>query len=308
MFPARTIVVAGATGLIGTELVSELLAHGYDVIRLVRGNHTAAVAGVTDSQWDPSTGQIDQDVIDDSYGVINLSGSGVADKRWDRIVRKELRSSRLQPTKTLVRAINASPRPPKVFLSGSATGYYGLPEHPVSESTPPGTTFLAGLCVDWERAAASAMVSGARVAYLRTGLVMTAQGGTLGKVLPLLKHGLGGPLGSGQQPWSWISLDDVVRAIIFLLEHNNAWGPVNLVSPNTVSNAQFMEAIAGAFGKPAKVKVPAKALRLAMGQISSEVTSGVEVEPTVLTSLGFKYEQESLTQLAQQIMTQVKSN
>lgn len=298
MFPARTIVISGATGFIGSALVTKLLDQGYDVIRLVRGTKTKPMKGVIDSLWDPTTGLIDQSIIDDSYGVINLSGAGIADKRWDRIVRKELRTSRMQPTKTLTRAINASPRPPKVFLSGSATGYYGYPTHPVAESAPPGTTFLAGLCVDWERAAASAMAAGTRIVYLRTGLVMSASGGTLGKILPLLKHGLGGPLGSGEQKWSWISLEDHVRAILFLLEHPNAWGPVNLVSPGTVSNKEFMEGIAKGFGKSARFKVPATALRAAMGQMSVEVTEGVAVRPTVLESLGFEYHQPTISALS----------
>jgi uncharacterized protein (TIGR01777 family) len=306
MYPARTVVISGSTGLIGSALVSALVEQGYDVVRLVRSSRTPPVPLVTDSLWDPTSGTIDQSVIDDAYAVINLAGASIAGKRWDRIVRKELRSSRISATKTLVRAINTSPRPPKVLLSGSATGFYGFPDRIVDESTPAGTTFLAGLCVDWERAAASAMVSGTRVAYLRTGLVMTAQGGTLGKMLPLVKLGIGGPLGSGDQLWSWISLEDEVRAILFLLEHDKAWGPVNLTAPDAVSNSVFMSTLAQAFGKGARVKVPAVALRAAMGQMSSEVVQGVHVKPTVLEALGFKFNHSTLEALAEHIASEAR--
>lgn len=304
MHPTPLVVISGATGLIGSALVEDLLDHGYDVVRLVRSAKTPRNIRAIDSLWNPTTGSIDTSVIDGAYAVINLAGAGISDKRWDRISRKEIRTSRMDATRTLVRAINGVQNPPKAFLSGSATGIYGFPDRVVDETTPPGTTFLASVCVDWERAASHAMSVGTRVTNLRTGLVMTPQGGALKKILLPLKIGAGGPLGSGDQKWSWISLEDQVRAIRFLLTEDRAWGPVNLVSPDTKTNAELTDAIGKALGKPTRFRVPAKALRAALGQFADEITNGVEVRPTVLKSFGFTYMHENVTELAEWIRQQ----
>lgn len=304
MQPTPRVVISGATGMIGSALTDELLNLGYDIVRLVRSPKTPTDPRVTDSLWDPTTGSIDSSVVNGAYAVINLAGAGIASKRWDRITRKEIRTSRMDATRTITRAINGASAPPKVFLSGSATGYYGFPDRVVDETTPPGTTFLASVCVDWERAASHAMSVGTRVTYLRTGLVMTPKGGALKKILLPMKMGAGGPLGSGKQKWSWITLDDEVRAICFLLTESRAWGPVNLVSPQTATNAELTDAIGDALGKPSKIRVPEKVLRAALGQFSSEIVNGVEVKPVALTSLGFEFRHATLTSLAKWVKDQ----
>lgn len=298
------VVIAGATGMIGTALIDELLAHGFDVVRLVRSYKTEPDSRVIDSYWDPASGVIDFDVIDGAYGVVNLAGSSIGAKRWDRIIKKDLKQSRINSTKLLVRAINKVAAPPKVFLSGSATGYYGFPGKTVTEGSPSGNTFLAGLCVDWERIAAGALASGTRVAYLRTGLVMAPQGGALKKILVPLRLGVGGPLGDGTQIWSWISLKDEVRAIRFLLENERGWGPINLVNNAPTTNLELTEALADRFGRSARFKVPAKALRLALGEFATEITNGVEVAPTALNSLDFTFEHSNLDELTAWVKAQ----
>ncbi len=298
------VVVSGATGLIGTRLVDALLDAGYDVIRLIRSAKTEPNPRVIDSLWDPSAGIIDKAVIDGAYGVVNLAGSGIGDRRWDRIVKRDILASRVNATNTLVKAITNVPTPPKVFVSGSATGYYGFPDQIVDESSPSGDTFLADVCTAWERAASGAMTAGTRVAYARTGLVMSHDGGALKKLLFPLKCGLGGPLGSGDQPWSWISLEDEVRALMFMLEHDKAWGPVNLVAPQTVPHAELVAQIARELHRPHALKVPPFALRLAVGEFAQEIVNGVHVLPTVLESLGFEYSHPRVEDLARWVGAQ----
>ncbi|MFD2839258.1 TIGR01777 family oxidoreductase [Populibacterium corticicola] len=299
------VVVSGATGLIGSKVVDALLDAGYDVIRLVRSAKTEPNPRVIDSLWDPSAGVIDSTVIDGAYGVINLAGAGIGDRRWDRIVKREILASRVGATTTLVKAITSVPTPPQVLVSGSATGYYGFPDQIVDETSPSGDTFLAGVCTAWERAASGAMTAGTRVAYARTGLVMSPEGGALKKLLLPLKFGVGGPLGSGEQLWSWISLEDEVRALVFLLEHDKAWGPVNLVAPQTVPHRELVAKVAGEIHRPHALKVPAFALRAVVGEFAQEIVNGVHVEPTVLESLGFEYSHPRVDALARWISQQV---
>ena len=286
----RRVVVSGGSGLVGNALIPVLLEQGYTVTQLVRSAPAQpTLPGVTTALWNPARGTIAQEAVDSAFAVINLSGSGIASKRWDRVTRKEIRTSRISSTSTLAAAVVRSSTPPQVFLSASATGFYGFPGVTVNESSTSGDTFLAGVCVDWERAATSVLAAGTRLACLRTGLIMTPAGGTLKKLLLPLKLGVGGPLGTGQQVWSWISLEDHIRAIIFLLEQKSAWGPVNLVAPQATTNAELTHAFAQALHRPDKFRVPEKILRLALGQFSGEVVRGVEVQPTVLESLGFSF-------------------
>ena len=283
------VAVTGSSGLIGTALVAALRADGHRVIRLVRAGPPAQDTLV----WDPRAerGGLDPRSLDGVGAVVHLAGAGVADKRWTAGYRAEIRSSRVQGTRALVSALAAMAAPPGVLLSGSAIGWYGdIGGREVTESEPAGRGFLAGVVRDWEAAAGEAASAGIRVVTLRSGIVLSRHGGMLGRLLPLFRLGLGGRLGSGRQVMSWIGLPDWVAAARFLLAHADVTGPVNLTSPNPVSNAEFTSALAHAVHRPAVLSVPVPALKLAVGGVSSDILSSARVMPQRLLAEGFGYQ------------------
>jgi len=283
------VAVTGSSGLIGTALVAALRADGHRVIRLVRAGPPAQDTLV----WDPRAerGGLDPRSLDGVGAVVHLAGAGVADKRWTAGYRAEIRSSRVQGTRALVSALAAMAAPPGVLLSGSAIGWYGdIGGREVTESEPAGRGFLSGVVRDWEAAAGEAASSGIRVVTLRSGIVLSRHGGMLGRLLPLFRLGLGGRLGSGRQVMSWIGLPDWVAAARFLLAHADVTGPVNLTSPNPVSNAEFTSALAHAVHRPAVLIVPVPALKLAVGGVSSDILSSARVMPRRLLAEGFGFQ------------------
>ncbi len=247
-------------------------------------------------QWDPqAAGGLDPAALDDVTAVVNLAGAPVAAGRWTDARKAELRASRIQSTKTLVRAMAAAPTPPGVLISGSAIGWYGdTGDRPVDESAPAGPGFLAGLARDWEAAAAQASSAGTRVACVRTGIVLSRSGGMLGQLLPVFRLGLGARLGGGDQYISWISLSDEVRAIRFLLDARDVDGPVNLTAPEPVTNAQFTTVLAAQLSRPALLRVPGALLRAGLGELSSELLAGARVLPRKLTEAGFEFRHRDL--------------
>lgn len=276
------IGVTGASGLIGTALVPALKAHGHDVVRFVR--HPAATAD--ERRWDGLT--LAPDAAADLGAVIHLAGAGVGDKRWTSSYKKVLVDSRLKGTAAVARAVAAAGTP--VLLSASAIGWYGDTGSTVTdESGSPGTGFLADLCVQWEQATKPADGS-ARVAHLRTGIVLSSKGGALAKQIPIFKAGLGAPLGSGKQWLSWISLQDEVSAIVHLLTADVA-GPVNLVGPEPVTNKDFTKALGRALHRPTlPVPVPGFVLKAALGEFAQEgVLTGQRLLPSVLEKSGFNF-------------------
>jgi len=283
------VAVTGSSGLIGTALVAALRADGHRVIRLVRAGPPAQDTLV----WDPRAerGGLDPRSLDGVGAVVHLAGAGVADKRWTAGYRAEIRSSRVQGTRALVSALAAMAAPPGVLLSGSAIGWYGdIGGREVTESEPAGRGFLSGVVRDWEAAAGEAASAGIRVVTLRSGIVLSRHGGMLGRLLPLFRLGLGGRLGSGRQVMSWIGLPDWVAAARFLLAHADVTGPVNLTSPNPVSNAEFTSALAHAVHRPAVLIVPVPALKLAVGGVSSDILSSARVMPRRLLAEGFGFQ------------------
>ncbi len=233
------LVVSGSSGLIGTALVSSLRSHGHTVVRLVR-----RPASATDEiTWDPTAGSLASGSLDGVDAVINLSGAGIGDKRWTSAYKRELLDSRLRTTELLARSIAEAEQRPSAFLSGSAIGWYGpRGDEELTETSAPGSSFLADICRQWETATAAADAAGVRTAHLRTGIVLAAGGGALKKQLPLFKLGAGGRFGSGRQWQSWISLDDEVAAIEHLLAADVA-GPVNLTAPHPVTNREFAKVL-----------------------------------------------------------------
>lgn len=281
------VVVSGASGLIGSALVPHLRSAGHEVIRLVR----RAPASPDEASWDPATGTVDLGSIGGVDAVVNLSGAGVGDKRWTDAYKAEIRNSRVQATSTLAKAMAGLEPKPRVLVNGSAIGWYGdTGDRPVNESAPVGSGFLAEVVRDWEAATAPAEQAGIRVVQARTGLVVAKEGGAWARLFPIFRFGLGGKLGSGRQYWSWISLRDEVRALTFLLEHEEVGGPVNLTAPHPATNAEVTSAMGKVLGRPTLLPVPTFALKAALGEFSSEVLGSAFVLPTVLEGASFAWE------------------
>ena len=282
MLPPQRIAVTGASGLIGSALVGYLKSQGHTVQRLVR---RAAVSS-EEITWDPIAGTVDMEALAGVDAVIHLAGAGVSDKRWTKKYRSEILNSRLLGTTTIAKAVAIVK--PQVFISASAIGWYGESgNRAVIESDRAGDDFLAAVCHEWESAAD--LAGDVRTVKLRTGLVLDPTGGALGKMLPIFRFGLGGKLSNGKQWWSWITLHDQIRAIAFLLE-NKVSGPVNLTSPNPVTNTEFTAGLARAMHRPALFPVPAFALKIVLGGFSAEVLGSKKVMPQVLTEAGFTFD------------------
>lgn len=283
----QRIAITGASGLIGTALVGHLKSEGHTVQRFVR----RPVVAPDEIQWDPKSGYVDIEALRGVDAVIHLAGVGVGDKRWSKKYKSEILNSRLLGTTAIAHAVNEVK--PQVFISASAIGWYGESgNRSVIESDRVGDDFLAAVCREWEGAAD--LVTDVRTVKLRTGLVLDPTGGALGKMLPLFRLGLGGKLGNGKQWWSWITLHDVIRAITFLLE-NKVEGPVNLTSPNPVTNQEFTSALARAMHRPALFPAPAIALKIALGGFSSEILGSKKVIPQVLSDSGFTWDYPHIT-------------
>jgi len=283
----QRIAVTGASGMIGSALVGHLKSEGHTVQRLVR----RLPVSPDEIQWDPKTGYVDIEALRGVDAVIHLAGVGVGDKRWTKRYKSEILNSRLLGTTAIANAV--AEVKPQVFISASAIGWYGdSGNRAVVESDSVGNDFLAAVCREWEGAAD--LAGDVRTVKLRTGLVLDPTGGALGRMLPLFRFGLGGKLGSGKQWWSWITLHDVVRAIIFALE-NPIVGPVNLTTPNPVTNQEFTAALARAMNRPALFPAPAIALKIALGGFSSEVLGSKKVMPNALSDAGFVWDYPHIT-------------
>lgn len=283
----QRIAITGASGLIGTALVGHLKSEGHTVQRFVR----RPVVAPDEIQWDPKTGYVDIEALRGVDAVIHLAGVGVGDKRWTKKYKSEILNSRLLGTTAIAHAVNEVK--PQVFISASAIGWYGESgNRSVVETDRVGDDFSAAVCREWEGAAD--LVTDVRTVKIRTGLVLDPTGGGLGKMLPLFRLGLGGKLGSGKQWWSWITLHDVIRAITFLLE-NKISGPVNLTSPNPVTNQEFTSALARAMHRPALFPAPALGLKIALGGFSSEILGSKKVIPQALTDAGFTWDYPHIT-------------
>lgn len=279
------VAVTGASGLIGSALVTALLADGHDVVRLVR----RPTGEPDEASWDPATGTVDLDRLAGTDAVVHLAGAGVGDHRWTDSYKREIRDSRVRGTTAVARAVAALDPAPRVLVSASAIGYYGdTGDGTVDETAPRGTGFLADVVAEWERAADPAREAGIRVVHPRSGLVMARRGGAWGRMLPLFKAGLGGRLGNGRQWWSFITLADEVAALRWLLDADVS-GPVNLTAPHPATNAQVTTAMGRALHRPTVLPVPAFALRAVLGEFSTEVLGSARVLPAALQQAGFAF-------------------
>lgn len=288
------IAVTGATGLIGSALVPALEAAGHEAVRLVR----ATPSRPGDIFWDPAAGTLDPGDLTGVDAVVHLAGAGIGDKRWTDERRALILRSRTESTSLLAGAMASCADGPRVLLSGSAIGFYGdRGDEQLDERSAAGSGFAAEVCVAWEGSAAAAVDAGIRTALLRTGIVLAGRGGALGKMLPPFRLGLGGPMGSGRQWMSWISLTDEVRAIIHLLDSDVA-GPVNLTAPAAVTNRDFAKELGAALHRPAAIPLPAAAPRLLMGRALADelLFASQRVLPTVLLADGFEFSHPTLGQ------------
>lgn len=286
------LAVTGASGLIGSAFVKAAEARGDEVLRLVRRKPKT----VKEVYWNPKTGEIDHLLLDGLDAIVHLAGAGVGNRRWSEKYKKEIYSSRVNSTRLIVKAISKMHKPPKVLVSASAIGYYGdTGLKLVDENAPAGSGFLADICVAWEAAAKPAKDFGVRVVHPRTGLVLSRKGGLLKKLYPIFFFGLGGKMGNGKQYWSCISLNDQVRAIFHLIENEKISGGVNLVLPEAVTNKEFVKTLGKTIKRPTLFSVPAIALKIALGEFSSEVLGSVRVAPGKLIVNDFKFEESDLS-------------
>ena len=285
---AASVMVSGASGLIGRALVPFLTTGGHRVVRLVRG---ATDPAPDTARWDPARGVDDTAALEGIDAAVHLAGEPIAAARWTDAVRARIRGSRVDGTRRLCEMLAGLARPPRVLVAASAIGIYGdRGDTACDEATPPGTGFLADVCRDWEAATEPARRAGIRVVQLRIGVVLSPLGGALAQLLPVFRLGAGGVAGSGGQWMSWIGIDDVLGAIHHAIVTDALAGPVNAVAPEPATNRDFTAVLARVLRRPALMRVPAAALRLAVGDLADEaVLASTRVEPAALTASGYRF-------------------
>ena len=289
------IVLAGATGFLGRPLTARLVAAGHAVTVLTR--HPSPGSAVPQVQWQPDgTAGPWAGVIDGADAVVNLSGAPLAPRRWTTERKRVLVDSRVMPNRSLVAAIGAAKTRPRVLVSASGAGYYGhCEDRTITEEAPPGDDFLGRLALEWEGAANVARTLGTHAVAIRTGLVLGEGGGVLAPMLPPFRLGLGGPFGDGRQYWPWVHLDDWLALVEFTLAQPSLDGPFNNSAPEPATNEEFSRTLARVLHRPCLFRVPAFALRLAMGEMADGLLlSGQRAVPARALSLGFRFRYESL--------------
>ncbi len=288
------VLMSGASGMIGASLRAALEVETFPVLQLVR----EAPSRPNQLRWNPAATPAVENLhpLEGLAAAIHLSGANLSGHRWTAAYKRELVGTRIDSTRNLVQTLLSLSNPPPVLLVASAIGFYGdRGDALLDERSSPGNGFLADLCRQWEQASQPAIDAGIRVVHLRFGVVLGRQGGALAKMLPLFRLGLGGPLGSGRQWMSWISLNDLVVAALFALRSPSLSGPLNLTAPHPVTNAEFTRALAHAVHRPAILPAPAFALRLAMGEMAdAALLSSARVYPAKLVDAGFPFAHPTL--------------
>lgn len=281
------VLVTGSSGLVGSALVPYLVRGGHRVFRLIRlkPQHNA-----DEIYWDPTADEVDQAGLEGFEGVVHLAGENIAG-RWTAGKKALIRDSRVKGTRLLCQTLAQLEKPPRVLVCASAIGYYGnRGDEVLREDSPPGSGFLADLCREWEAAASPAAQKGVRVNHLRIGLVLSAEGGALKRMLFPFKLGLGGKIGSGKQYMSWIAIDDLVRVILRVLSADSLQGPVNAVAPNPVTNLEFTKTLGRVLGRLTPFPMPAFAARLAFGEMGEALLlASQRVEPRRLRETGYSF-------------------
>lgn len=285
------VLISGASGLIASELKVQLKQLGHEPLSLVRREARSA----DEVQWNPQSGTLEPGIMETIDAVVNLAGATTGKIPWTKRYKEELISSRLLSTKTLVDAINSAKRKPAVLISGSASGFYGdCGDQELSEDSPKGHGFLSDLADAWEQEALRAKES-TRVVLVRTTMVMSRKLGALGKLLPLLRLGIGGALGNGKQWWAWISLVDQARAIVHLIDNADCHGAYNITAPQPATCEEITKELGKQLKRPTILKVPAVALRLILGEAATELLlCSQKMTATKLQATGFKFEHPDL--------------
>lgn len=287
------VVVTGSSGLIGTALRRALESAGHRFVPMVRSQARGDAI-----HWDPDRGDIDSEGLEGVGAVVHLAGEGIGARRWNEAHKARVKDSRTRGTSLLAATLAKLNNAPQVLVSGSAVGYYGdRGDEVLTESSRPGSDFLADVCIAWEAAAAPAREAGIRVAHIRTGIVLSGRGGVLPRMIIPFKFGAGGKLGSGRQWMSWISLEDEVAAILHLLGNDDLAGPFNLTAPNPVTNADMTKAIGAALHRPTLLPAPAFALKAALGPEMAQELLLVSQRalPTRLLDSGFTFAHPEVT-------------
>jgi len=301
------VAITGATGFIGSALSERLRSAGHAVVRLVRpASHVQApqAAGVATAEWDPGRSTLDRDRLAGVEAVVHLAGESIAGGRWTQARKAAIRESRVRGTGSLASALAQLDPRPSVFVCASAIGYYGdRGAELLDEKAAPGRGFLSEVVQAWEAAADPARAAGIRVAHVRFGLVLDPAGGALAKMLPPFRLGIGGRLGSGRQFMSWVSRADVVGAILHAIATPALQGPVNVVAPGPVTNAEFTHALGRALGRPARIPVPATAIRLLFGEMGEELLlSSARVLPARLRETGYRFQDQELERTLRELL------
>ncbi|MEM8946774.1 MAG: TIGR01777 family oxidoreductase [Planctomycetota bacterium] len=283
-----TIVITGASGLIGTKLTKAFEADGKRVLRAVRRE----AKNDQELSWNPTTGDIDRDKLEGVDAVVHLAGAGIADRRWSESYKQLILDSRVDGTTLIAETIAGLDRKPRIFACASAIGYYGdRGNAELEESAACGDGYLPEVCMQWERACEKATDAGIRTINMRIGVVLSTEGGALKEMLTPFKLGGGGILGSGKQYFSWIELSDIVRAMQFIVDSDSLSGPVNLVSPNPVTNREFTKTLGRVLSRPTILPMPAFAARLLFGEMADALLlASTRVVPSALTAAGFSYQ------------------
>ena len=286
------VLISGASGLVGSEVARQLVATGHEPIKLVR----RPISGPDEVEWNPAAGVLPADLMDNIDAVVNMAGATTGKIPWTKKYKQQIVASRIDSTRTLVKAMAAAKNPPKVFVSGSASGFYGdSGDKVLTESEPKGSGFLSDLANQWEQEALKAP-SGVRVVLARTTMVMSRQLGALGRLLPLIKLGVGGPLGSGRQWWAWISQVDEAAAVIHLINTPSASGAFNLTAPEPATCKDIVVALAKELKRPAIVPVPAFALKLILREAATELLlCSQNMSAEKLLATGFKFQHPNLS-------------
>lgn len=286
------ILVSGASGLVGTNLIPTLLAKGNQIYKLVRREPR----GIDEIHWDAEGGLIEQEKLEDFDAVVHLAGDSVASENWSEEKKRKIRDSRVTGTRTLVDALKRCVNPPKHFVSASATGFYGNRGGEIlNEESAPGKGFLPEVCQEWETEALKAENFGARVVLLRTGIVLAKDGGALAKMLTPFKFGVGGTVGSGKQWMSWIALDDMIKIIHFALENENLRGAINVVAPNAATNEEFTRTLGAALNRPTVLPMPEFAIKMLFGEMGEALLlEGARVYPQKLLDAKFEFDYTNL--------------
>lgn len=294
MTSSPTVAITGASGLIGSALTTALRERGDQVVHLVRREARTGDDGVREVSWSPQDQRLDPDDLAGVDVVVNLAGAGIGDRRWTDEYKKLVRDSRVDSTTTISAAVAALDPPPRL-LSGSAVGFYGdRGDEILTEQSGHGEGFLTEVCRDWERATWQAEEAGSPVAYLRTGLVFSPDGGAMQRLIPLAKFGLAGPLGSGRQYWPWITLHDHIRSILFLIDHPEITGPVNLGVPQPNRQREVTSALGSALSRPSFLPAPGFALRVILGEFAQDMMASQRMLPQVLLDHGFSFDHAEL--------------